>query len=439
MRALICILLVLIIAIPATHAQTLVVRRLDSLFDILESRGMAMGTVAISSNGKLVYERKVDRKSPEQRVEKKPAVRTRYRVGSSSKMFTAAIIFQLVEEKKLTLGTKLSTYFPGLPNADKITIGEMLSHRSGLHDYTHDTEFPDWMDKPKTHQDLLDIIASKGPDFEPGTKADYSNSNYLLLGYIIEKITGTTFAEALNKRIVRRIGLKNTGMGLSTYPGPDETNSFKYIDSSWKKVTPTNLSIHGGAGSIVSTPADLNVFIQSLFGGKLISSESLGLMTTMVDGYGMGLFPYDFNAVKGFGHNGRIEEFYSATRFYPEKKLAICYVTNGILFPRTDILDAITSICFDYNAVLPFSGPLPSDLSTFAGTYSSGDLPFKVVCSAANNRLLLEAAGKTMEATPVNSNYFMNLRTGSFFEFLPAAGELQIKETDNVYYLQKEK
>jgi len=426
----------------ASFSQSIDTKKLDSLFDILQNRELATGSVAISLNGKIVYQKAIGFAMLDSSKKIVPDVDTKYRVGSTSKMFTATIIFQLIEENKLSPDTKLATYFQQLPNANKITIKEMLYHRSGLHDYTHDTNFPDWMDKPKTHEEMLQIITSKGSDFEPGTKADYSNTNYLLLSYIIEKITGTAYAEALNKRIVSKLGLKNTYYGKPIDIRRNEATSYKYSDSSWKKEKETDLSIHCGAGSIVSTPKDLTVFIQNLFNGKLVGRTSLDSMTTMIDGYGMGIFPYDFDNVKGYGHGGRVEEFYSWTWYYPDKKLAISYITNGILYPRTDIMDGIRKICFNDAYTIPFSQPLAlltSDLDKYTGTYSSGDLPFKVVCKKRNEKLFLEAAGRTMEVSPVSTNYFMNLKTGSFFEFNSEKGELQIKETANVYYLQKEK
>jgi D-alanyl-D-alanine carboxypeptidase len=428
--------------LSTSYSQTLNVKKLDSLFDVLQYRGLAPGSVAISIDGKIAYQRTIGFIMLDSNRKIAPDTNTKYRIGSVSKMFTAVMIFQLIDEKKLNLSGKLATYFPQLPNANEITVEEMLYHRSGLHDYTHDTNFPEWMDKPKTHEEMLKIIEIKGSDFEPGTKAEYCNTNYLLLSYIIEKITGMTYAEALTQRITSKIGLKNTYYGKPIDIRRNEASSYKYSDSNWNKEKETDVSIHSGAGSIVSTPNNLTVFIQNLFSGKLISRTSLDSMTTMIEGYGMGIFPYDFDTTKGYGHNGRIEEFYSAVRYYPEKKLAISYITNGILYPRIDILEGVLKMCFNDDYAIPFSKPVvlqSSDFDKYVGTYSSNDLPFKVVCKNNDKKLIFEAAGKTMEAEPVNINYFMNLKTGSFFEFNPEKGELQIKETDNVYYLQKEK
>ncbi len=441
MKILIIVFSLSIIGFSNCYSQTLNTKKLDSLFNTLQNRELANGSVAISINGKILYQKAIGFAMLDSNNRKIfPDINTeKYRVGSTSKMFTATIVFQLIDEKKLSLDTKLAAYFPQLPNANKITIEEMLYHRSGLHDYTHDTNFPDWMDKPKTHEEMLKIIASKGNDFEPGTKADYCNTNYLLLSYIIEKITSMSYAEALTQRITSKIGLQHTYFGKPIDIRRDEATSYKYADSSWKKEKETDVSIHCGAGSVVSTPKDLTVFIQNIFNGKLISSANIDSMTTMIDDYGMGIFSYDFDSTKGYGHNGRIEEFYSATRYYPEKKLAVSYITNGILYPRIDILKGILKICFNDDYEIPFSKPVAIDFQKYIGTYSSNDLPFKVVCKKENDELIFEAAGKTMEAEPVSTNYFMNLKTGSFFDFNPKKGELQIKETDNAYYLQKEK
>lgn len=199
-----------LILLSTTYPQAPNTKKLDSLFSTLQQHELANGSIAVSLNGKIVYQRAIGFAALEGNKKIAPDINTKYRIGSISKMFTAVMIFQLIGEGKLHLSDKLATYFPQLPNADKITIKNMLYHRSGLHDYTHDTNFPDWMNKPKTHKELLQIIAGKGADFEPDAKADYCNSNYLLLSYIIEKIDKAPYATALEKRITTKLGLTHT-------------------------------------------------------------------------------------------------------------------------------------------------------------------------------------------------------------------------------------
>lgn len=137
----------------SASSQTINTKKLDSLFDMLQTRKLATGSIAISMNGKVKYQRAIGFIMFASSKTFAPDTATKYRIGSISKMFTAVMIFQLIDEGKLRLNQKLADYFPQLPDADKISIKEMLYHRSGLHDYTHDTNFPDWMDKPKTHED----------------------------------------------------------------------------------------------------------------------------------------------------------------------------------------------------------------------------------------------------------------------------------------------
>lgn len=434
------IMTLLLMAAATSFAQTIDRARLDSLFDALQVRKLANATIVISVNGRMAYERAVGFARLDSNAELATGIATEYHIGSVTKMFTAVMIFQLIEAGKLHLEDPLSKYFPQLPPAQQITIKDMLYHRSGLHDYTHSTNFASWMDKPQTHEEMLQRVASHGSDFPPDSIADYCNTNYLLLGYIIEKMDATTYGQALQKRILSPAGLRHTYFGLSGSQADKEAQSYKYGNGRWVKEKQTDPTLHGGAGSIVSTAEDLVVFIHRLFTGHLVSAASLNQMKTMIDGYGMGMFPFDVAQIKGYGHNGRIEEFYAAVHYYPERKMAISYITNGILYPRSDIIKAIESICFHENDVLPFASKvdLPDTvLQHYAGTYSSGMLPFDVVCKITDHRLIFEIPGRSMTAEPVKPGYFMNLETGSFFEFDPTAAELQIKETDNVYELHR--
>ena len=297
------------------------------------------------------------------------------------------------------------------------------------------------MDKPRTHEEMLQIIMEKGADFDPGVKSDYSSTNYLLLGYIIEKLCKMSYADALQKRISSRIGLHDTYYGDTISSSKNESTSYKYADNGWRKEKQTNPAIHGGAGSIVSTTGDLVKFMNALVAYKLVSKASLDKMKTMVDGYGMGLFADKYGTKPSFGHNGRIEEFYSALWYFPGEKLTIAYCSNGIFFPRSDIVEGILKICFNQPSQIPFSGSMDlrtNDLDKYIGIYSSNQVPIKVACTKLNTQLLLETNGKTFAVIPIGENYFMHRPTGYFFEFFPGKGELRVKETDNTYNFKRE-
>lgn len=425
-----------------SHGQALDTAKLDAFFKELESRDLVMGSLAISQDGVIRYRRAFGYAHMDGGTKIPANTDTRYRIGSVSKLFTAAIIFQLIEEGKVALDQKLDLYFPSLPNAGRITIGNLLNHRSGLHDYTEGTDFREWMDKARTPEQMLEVISDKGADFEPNARAAYSNTNYLLLSYIIEKACATTYEDALKERVIRKIGLRNTYYGAPIDPAKNESASYKYHEGGWGKEKETDMSIHAGAGSIVSTPADLARFIEALFSHELVNESSLNRMKSVVDAHGMGLFPFTHAGRAALGHNGRIEEFYSTLQHFPDHKLTVSFVSNGILFPRSDILDGVLKICFDEPVVIPFSGmstPAAEDLDKLLGEYSSSSLPAKVSVTRNNAQLLLKTQGATFETEPINANYFMHSPSGYFFEFHPDHAELRIKETDNVYYLKREK
>lgn len=422
----------------ACYGQKINTEKIDQFLNVLASQNLAMGSISISQNGNLLYQKAIGYTAIDNDKKTPATITTKYQIGSTTKMFTAVILFQLVEEGKIKLEQKLSDFYPNLPNATKITISDMLYHRSGLHDYTKETNYPDWMDKPKTHHELLAIIKEKGSDFEPNTKADYSNSNYLLLGYIIENKCNMPYAKAIEKRITSKLKLKDTYYGKISNVRDNESCSFKYSDNKWNNVKKTNLDTHGGAGALISTPTDMTVFIDALFTNKLVNKSSLSKMETLIDDYGMGIFSNKYGTKTSFGHNGRVEEFYTAVWYFPTQKLSFAYCTNGIAYPRTDLIEGILKIAFNQPFTIPFSenNDLKSeDLDKYLGQYSSGQIV--VNCTKDNTKLLVESKGKTFEVEAIADNYFMNKELGYFFEFNPEKRSLQIKETDNIYLLKK--
>jgi D-alanyl-D-alanine carboxypeptidase len=411
-------------------------QQLDSLFNVLDKRELALGSLTISKDGKILYQKSVGFSYIFPKWKTRATSQTRYRIGSVSKMFTAVMIFQLMEEGKIKPNQKLSAFFPDLPNANEITINQLLNHQSGLHDYTKDTGFETWMDKPKSQTELLQIVRDKGADFEPGARNEYCNTNYLLLSYILENVTQLTYEANLRKRIVSKIGLKDTYMAKASETTANESISYKYTNASWSPVKQTDSGIHSGAGALVSTPSDLTLFIQALFTGKLVRQSSLDKMKTMTNDYGLGLFPYDHGSVKGYGHNGRIEEFYTAVRYFPESKISVAYCTNGINFPRTDLLESVIRSCFNEPVSIPFTVTEVVNPEQFSGTYTAEQMPV-VTISTQEKKVIAETQGTRFELEPVSENYFMHGSTGYYFEFIPAQNELRIKETDNVYFLKK--
>jgi CubicO group peptidase (beta-lactamase class C family) len=418
-----------VLTFAAGTAQTSLTVRLDSLFNRLAEKNKAMGSVALMKDGKIMYTRAIGYCSTEDKL---PASSlTRYRIGSISKVFTATMIFQLEEEGKLSTEATLGTYFPQIPNADHITINQMLSHHSGIHSFTDDSLYTTYMTLPKTHEEMLQIIAGSKPDFEPGAKAAYSNSNFVLLGYILEKVTGKTYSELLNTRIVKRIGLKNTYYGGKTSPEKQEAWSYSYL-TDWIKSSETDMSIPGGAGALVSTPSDLTTFIHALFSGKLVSAASLDNMKTMTDGIGKGLFQFPFETRKAFGHSGGIDAFASSLTYFPDDDLALAYCTNGNSYPMNEILIGVLSIYFNRPYKIPTFKKVEivsEQLDKYTGLYTSKDIPLKITIAKKDNILTGQATGQPvfpLEASAMHT-----------FKFEPAGIVIEF-DPDNKAFILKQ-
>ncbi|MEX1188536.1 MAG: serine hydrolase domain-containing protein, partial [Bacteroidia bacterium] len=313
---------------PVSKAQNF--SKVDSFVDYLRQNEQFMGAISLKKGSATP----VTYVGGFSSVESRAAVNTKttFRIGSITKMFTSVMIHQLWEEGKLDLTDKLSMYFPEFPGGENITLSNLLYHQSGIHNFTDEQEYVAYMTEPKTHEEMLAIMMKYPADFEPGADSKYSNSNYVLLGYIIEQVTGSSYKEQLEQRIVKPLGLKQTKAG---FPGNSESEeAYSYIDASvkWMPSPVTDLSIPHGAGMIVSTPSDLCIFIEGLFKGKLLADSTVDEMTRLRGRYGKGIFFIPFYEHKAYGHTGGIDGFVSSLAYFPKDSLAIAICLNGMRY-----------------------------------------------------------------------------------------------------------
>jgi D-alanyl-D-alanine carboxypeptidase len=434
------VLFLFLILQSCTHAQTFNKAKLDSFFVALNTHDENMGSIAIAVNGVVVYQNTIGYSRVNENVKTPATTKTKYRIGSISKMFTATMIFQLIDEGKLRFDAPLASYFPQLPNAEKITIAEMLDHRSGLHNFTNDSLYTTYMTTPKSEAEMIAIIARQKSDFEPDAKAEYSNTNFVLLGYIIEKLTGKTYAEELKKRITSKISLTDTYYGTKADPAKNEAYSYNYIGK-WAQVPETDMSIPGGAGAVVSTPTDLVKFIDALFAGKLISPASLELMKTMKDNYGMAMFPMPFFDKKGFGHGGSIDRFTSSLTYFPKEKLAIAYTSNGGRYSTNEAAIAALSIYFNRPFTIPEFKTITltaAELNRYTGKYASIQMPLKVEITNDNGFLFAQATGqKAFPLEAQGDHKFSFASSGISIVFEPAKKTFILTQGGKTYVFTK--
>lgn len=368
----------------------------DSLIDRLNAYQQYNGSVCLMKNGKIIYQNSLGFADIEQQIS--AGKQTKYRIGSISKTFTATIIHQMVDEGKISLQAKLADFFPEIPGAAQISIDMLLRHQSGLFNFTNDSLYASYLSEPKTHAEILQIIGSYPLDFEPGSKTSYSNSNYVLLGYIIEKTEGLSYAEVLKNRITKPLQLQNTYYGGAIDLAHHESNSYKFKDGHYVPETITDMSIPHGAGAIVSNPEDLTRFLEGLFLGRLVSDSSLKDMTTIPERMGSGLFVFPFYTHKGYGHTGGIDGFRSVATYFPADSLSIATCSNGAAYSPNELLIGILSCYFGQDFELPNFTTIAVDttiLNQYTGVYSTADFPLKITISVIEGKLTAQATGQS--------------------------------------------
>ena len=439
MKQLILPILIITISVLQGIAQNIDKAKLDTYFDTLEKNNKFMGSVAVSRNSEIIYTRSVGFADVENKL--KANVDSKYRIGSISKTFTTVLVMKAVEDKKLELNQTIDKYFPEIKNAEKITVANLLYHRSGIHSFTDDKEYLTWNTHPKTEKELLDIIIKGGSDFEPDSKSVYSNSNFVLLTFIVEKSLGKPYKVLVDELIAKPAGLKNTGLGGKIDTKNNECKSYRFTGE-WNPETETDISVPLGAGGIVSTPGDLVKFSDALFGGKLVAKESLEQMQTVKERFGMGLFPIPFYDKTGFGHTGGIDGFTSVFSHFADGNISYALTSNGTNFNNNNITIAVLSAVYGKDFDLPEFKTFKVDAETlekYVGVYASTQIPLKITITKNNETLVAQATGQSafpLEAT--EKDKFKFDQAGVVMEFNPVEKTMVLKQGGAEFQYKKE-
>jgi len=302
--------------------------RFEQIIQYYVSNHQFMGSVLVAKGDQTLLDRGYGSADLEWNVPNSPT--GKFRLGSITKQFTAACILLLEKRGKLNVQDPVKKYVPDAPPSwDKITIYHVLTHTSGVPNFTN---FPDYRSSEAmatTPQQLLDRFKNKPLDFEPGTKWSYSNSGYVLLGYIIEKVSGGSYQRFLQENIFNPLGMKDSGYDsnsavilhrVSGYTrGPDGIENAGYI----------NMTVPFSAGGLYSTTEDLLRWHRGLFGGKVLSAASLQKMTTpFKNNYAMGLMVETHHGRRVISHGGGIEGFNTAASYWPDDKLSVIVLAN---------------------------------------------------------------------------------------------------------------
>lgn len=356
-----------------------------------------MGSVLVARDGKVILSEGYGAANLEWHVPNSPA--SKFRLGSVTKQFTAASILLLAERGKLKVEDPVKKYMPDAPAAwDKITIFHLLTHTSGIPSFTG---FPDYHSTEAlaiTPEQLVARFREKPLEFQPGEKWNYSNSGYVLLGYLVEKISQQSYIQFVQENIFNPLGMKDSGYDSNSAVILHRASGYEPGDKGPKNAGYIDMSIPFSAGALYSTTEDLLRWEQGLMGGKVLSAASLQKMTTpFKSDYAFGLAVHATNGHKVIEHGGGIEGFNTMLAYYPEDKLTVVVLANLNGGAPEAIAGKLAAVARGEAVVLPSERKEvtvpPAVLEKYVGTYELTP-NFDIVMTLEGGQLMTQASGQ---------------------------------------------
>jgi len=328
-------------AFAQTPADASLGPKVDSIANlVLQSTGVPSATVAVVTHGQLVYAKAYGTARLEPRVAASPDMR--YAIGSVSKQFTAAAILLLAQEGKLKLDDAVSRFVPGLTRGNEVTVRQVLSHTSGYQDFWPQDYVMPMMLKAATPQSIVDRWAKQPLDFDPGTRWQYSNTNYTIAGMIVEKASGMPFFKFVQTRILTPVGLTSASDFDANPRAANATGYLRYALGPLRQAPDASSGWMWAAGELAMTASDLAKWDISLIRRSLLSSESYRALESEVKlkngagtGYALGLDV----AMQGgrflLEHSGEVSGFTAENMVFPDDSAAVVVLTNQDAAPAS--------------------------------------------------------------------------------------------------------
>lgn len=401
----VCLLACLTSAAQTTNTAS-ATERMDTVVKSYVANNHFMGEVLVVDGDRTLLEKGYGSADLEWNIPNGPDVE--YRLCSVSKQFTAVLIQLLQEDGKLNIADSVNKYLPEAPASwTKITLEDLLRHTSGIADSLGDKDANDWIRSPHTPAEGFERIRNKPLAFEPGSQYDYSNANYLVLGMVIEKVSGQKYGDLLLQRILQPLGMQHSGLDNDELVLPKRAEGYNPAKNG---VVSARQMMSGtlpwAAGSIYSTTGDLLLWERGLFGGKVLNETSLKAMTTAgKGGEGLGVVIADEQGLKVIEHSGGMPGYSAQLTYVPERKLAVIILSNVYGSGAPDMAAQLLDVALGKPVVLASERkPVPiaqSELGKFVGLY---DVSAAFSIAIAVNGDTLTAQGNT-QGKPMAAMY----------------------------------
>ncbi len=420
-----------VLALSSTRAATThLTTRMEQVVQKQVGADRFTGAVLVARNGEVIFDRAYGLANREWEIPNTPE--THFRIGSVTKQFTAVATLLLAERGKLKLTDPVSAHWTGAPETwSKVTLHHLLTQTSGIPNVTRDPEFIRWKFLPTTVREMVGRFRDQPLEFAPGERHAYSNSNYLVLGLVIEEVSGRTFGEFLRENILDPLGLNRTGLDSNLELLPRRASGYWVRGERIGNAPYSDMSVPHAAGAMYSTTHDLWRWAEAVLGpgGGLLSAESrTKLLTPARDNYACGLRVADFQGRKVVEHGGNIAGFSSHLRHYPDQGLTLVVLSNlstGRPVPE-DILRELATLVLDGDGGRkPGAQPVrvsAAALEAYCGVYDVGRgtrVTFKLV----NGDLAAqpEGAPEAKRVTPLSESTFLLSSGDTEIEFVREA------------------
>jgi CubicO group peptidase (beta-lactamase class C family) len=321
--------LIVLLAAPATAQNAPSdAARMEPFIQAAMQKQNFMGAVLVARGDEILLSKGYGEANLEWHVANAPD--TKFRLGSLTKQFTAALVLLLEERGKLTTDDPLSKHLPDLPAAwSGITLHHLLTHTSGIPNVTALKEFATYQPFATTVEKTIALVRDKPLDFAPGERMSYSNSGYLVLGHLVERITGQDYASALKANILDPLGMADTGLDSNAALIPRRAAGYTPSPNGLVNAGFVHMSVPHGAGAMYSTTQDLLRWHRGLFGGKVLSAASLKKMITpFKNNYALGISVITLNGKTRITHGGGIQGFNTTLSYDPDARISVVVLAN---------------------------------------------------------------------------------------------------------------
>jgi CubicO group peptidase (beta-lactamase class C family) len=389
---------------------------LDQLLRAYEKANLFNGSILVAASDQIIYEKGLGHKSVS--AGSLNDINTLYRIYSITKTFTSTVILKLVEQKKLSLEDRLSRFYPSFPKGDSVTIQHLLSHTSGIYDYTRGNDMKD-----ESEDSFIKFLSSRAFDFSPGKGWSYSNSGYWLLGFIISKVTGLTYEEAVKQFIFIPCGMKNSGFDFKTLKHINKATGYEVFAAGVKKES-EDIDPPGpyAAGAIYSSVKDMYRYYRAQQSFQLISRTSLLKAWTpdsLNKHYGLGWQVDSFGGKRMVFHGGGGPGFRSNFVMIPEDKVCVFLLTNNENSNLDPLTRMICNVIYDKPYKIPVDVAVDASvLLRYKGYYRMNE-SLSLQIDLEDSRLIAKANGQgKTNLYAERNNYFYAPDADAYLEFV---------------------